>query len=105
MKEEHIILKAEEADYDELNYLDGKTLDYINKTAMEATMNAHLEGNVPNVFLTISKLNEENIGELIYFFEKACAMYCMLNKVNPFDQPGVEKYKKNMFTMLGKYNN
>ena len=105
MKEEHIILKAEEADYDELNYLDGKTLDYINKTAMEATMNAHLEGNVPNVFLTISKLNEENIGELIYFFEKSCAMYCMLNKVNPFDQPGVEKYKKNMFTMLGKYNN
>ena len=105
MKEEHIILKAEEADYDELNYLDGKTLDYINKTAMEATMNAHLEGNVPNVFLTISKLNEENIGELIYFFEKACAMYCMLNKVNPFDQPGVEKYKKNMFTMVGKYNN
>lgn len=105
MKEEHIILKAEESDYDELNYLDGKTLDYINKTAMEATMNAHLEGNVPNVFLTISKLNEENIGELIYFFEKACAMYCMLNKVNPFDQPGVEKYKKNMFTMLGKYNN
>ena len=105
MKEEHIILKAEEADYDELNYLDGKTLDYINKTAMEATMNAHLEGNVPNVFLTVSKLNEENIGELIYFFEKACAMYCMLNKVNPFDQPGVEKYKKNMFTMLGKYNN
>lgn len=105
MKEEHIILKAEEADYDELNYLDGKTLDYINKTAMEATMNAHLEGNVPNVFLTISKLNEENIGELIYFFEKACAMYCMLNKVNPFNQPGVEKYKKNMFTMLGKYNN
>ncbi len=105
MKEEHIILKAEEADYDELNYLDGKTLDYINKTAMEATMNAHLEGNVPNVFLTVSKLNEENIGELIYFFEKACAMYCMLNKVNPFDQLGVEKYKKNMFTMLGKYNN
>ena len=105
MKEEHIILKAEEADYDELNYLDGKTLDYINKTAMEATMNAHLEGNVPNVFLTISKLNEENIGELIYFFEKSCAMYCMLNKVNPFNQPGVEKYKKNMFTMLGKYNN
>ena len=105
MKEEHITLKAEEADYDELNYLDGKTLDYINKTAMEATMNAHLEGNVPNVFLTISKLNEENIGELIYFFEKSCAMYCMLNKVNPFNQPGVEKYKKNMFTMLGKYNN
>lgn len=102
MNIEDIVISLNEENLDGLNYLEGDTIDYINKTAMEATLNAHLEGDVPNILITLEKLDEENIGEIIFFFEKACAIYCFMLGVNPFDQPGVEKYKYNMFKMLGK---
>lgn len=102
MNIEDIKIRLNEENLDGLNYLEGDTIDYINKTAMEATLNAHLEGDVPNILITLEKLDEENIGEIIFFFEKACAIYCFMLGVNPFDQPGVEKYKYNMFKMLGK---
>ncbi len=87
---------------DGLNYLAGKGLDYVNKKAMEGTIEAHVTGNVPNIQIKMDKLDETNLGELIYFFEKACAMSGMLLGVNPFNQPGVEEYKKNMFKLLKK---
>ena len=85
-----------------MDYLEGKTMDFVNKKAMEGTIEAHIFGNVPNIKISITKLNEEAIGELIYFFELACAVSAGLLKVNPFNQPGVEAYKKNMFKLLGK---
>lgn len=104
---EDITMKADEDNLDGLNYLEGKGLDYINKKAMEGTMMAHTKGGVPNVLINIEDLTEEAIGELIYFFELACAMSGKILGVNPFNQPGVEEYKKNMFQLLGKpgYNN
>jgi len=97
-----ILVKADEDNLDGLNYLAGKSLDYINKKAMEATIQAHLDGGVPNIIIDIKKLDEETIGELIYFFELACAMSGKILGVDPFNQPGVEDYKKNMFKLLGK---
>lgn len=97
-----ITINKDEDNLDGLNYLAGKTLDYVNKKAMEGTIKAHVTGDVPNIMLTIENLDEENIGELIYFFEKACAMSGMILGVNPFNQPGVEEYKKNMFKLLKK---
>lgn len=97
-----IKIETDEDNLDGLNYLVGKTLDYVNKKAMEATIAAHVDGDVPNILITMEKLNEENIGQLIYFFELACAMSGKILGVNPFNQPGVEAYKKNMFTLLGK---
>ena len=97
-----IKIKADEDDLDGLNYLKGKEIDYVNKTAMEATIKAHVEDDVPNIIINIERLDEENMGHLIYFFELACAMSGSLLGVNPFNQPGVEKYKTNMFRMLGK---
>ena len=97
-----IKIKADEDNVDGLNYLEGKTMNYINHKAMEATIKAHLEGETPNIVINMEKLDEENIGELIYFFELACAMSARILDVNPFNQPGVEKYKKHMFTLLGK---
>lgn len=97
-----IEIKKDEDNLDGLNYLTGKTLDYVNKKAMEATIQAHVEGDVPNILINVEKLDEENIGHLIYFFELACAMSGMILEVNPFNQPGVEAYKKNMFRLLGK---
>ncbi len=97
-----IIINADDDNLDGLNYLAGKTLDYVNKKAMEGTINAHVTGDVPNIKLTIQKLDETNIGELIYFFEKACAVSGMILKIDPFNQPGVEEYKKNMFKLLKK---
>ena len=97
-----ITINKDEDNLDGLNYLAGKTLDYVNKKAMEGTVKAHVTGDVPNIMLSIENLDEENIGELIYFFEKACAMSGMILGVNPFNQPGVEKYKKNMFKLLKK---
>ena len=85
-----------------MNYLAGKGLDYVNKKAMEGTIEAHVSGDVPNIVIEIEKLDEESIGELIYFFEKACAISGNILGVNPFDQPGVEKYKTNMFKLLKK---
>ena len=95
-------INLDEDNLDGLNYLVGKDLDYVNKKAMEGTIQAHVSGDVPNILINIDELNEEGIGHLIYFFEKACAMSGNLLGVNPFDQPGVEKYKKNMFRLLGK---
>lgn len=97
-----ITINSDEDNLDGLNYLAGKTLDYVNKKAMEGTVEAHVSGDVPNIMLSIENLDEENIGELIYFFEKACAMSGMILGVNPFNQPGVEEYKKNMFKLLKK---
>ena len=102
MNEEDIIMTTQENDEDNLNYLENMTLDYINKKTMEGALNAHLEGDVPSILLNLSKLDEENIGFLIYVFEKACAMYCRLLGVDAFNQPGVEAYKKNMGLLLNK---
>ena len=97
-----IKINADDDNLDGLNYLAGKNLDYVNKKAMEGTIKAHVSGDVPNIEISMEKLNEQNIGELIYFFEKACAMSGMILGVNPFNQPGVEEYKKNMFKLLKK---
>ena len=104
MNEEDIIMKLDETDEDNLNYLENMTLDYINKKTMEGALEAHLEGDVPSMLITLEKLDEENIGYLIYFFEKACAIYCKLLGVNAFNQPGVEAYKRNMAKLLNKPN-
>ena len=97
-----ITIQPDEDNLDGLNYLAGKSLDYVNKKAMEGTIQAHVSGDVPNIQITIDKLNEKNIGALIYFFEKSCAMSGMILGVNPFNQPGVEEYKRNMFKLLEK---
>ena len=97
-----ITINPDDDNLDGLNYLAGKGLDYVNKKAMEGTIKAHVSGDVPNIIIEIEKLDEENIGELIYFFEKACAMSGNILGVNPFNQPGVEEYKKNMFKLLEK---
>ena len=97
-----IKIREDEDNLDGLNYLAGKGLDYINKKAMEGTIDAHVSGDVPNIVIELPALTEETIGHLIYFFEKACAMSGMILGVNPFNQPGVEKYKKNMFKLLEK---
>lgn len=101
-QETDIKVNFDEDNLDELNYLEGKTMDYINSKAMQATVDAHTEGQVPNILINIEKLDEETIGHLIYFFELACGMSGKLLGVNPFNQPGVEKYKTNMFKLLGK---
>ena len=97
-----ITINMDEDNLDNLNYLAGKQLSYVNQKAMEGTIQAHVDGNVPNIILNVKELNEETLGELIYFFEKACAMSAELLEVNPFNQPGVEKYKTNMFKLLEK---
>lgn len=97
-----ITINQDEDNLDELNYLVGKGLDYVNKKAMEGTIEAHLDGGVPNIVLNIDELNEFAIGHLIYFFELACAMSGKILGINPFNQPGVEKYKTNMFKLLKK---
>ena len=97
-----IKINIDEDDLDGLNYIVGRSLDYVNKKALEGTVVAHVDGGVPNVIINIEKLNEEAIGHLIYFFELACAMSGKLLGINPFNQPGVEKYKNNMFKLLGK---
>ena len=98
----NIKINTDDDNLDGLNYLAGKDLDYVNKKAMEGTVEAHVTGDVPNLMITIYKLDEENIGELIYFFELACAVSGNILGVNPFNQPGVEEYKKNMFRLLEK---
>ena len=97
-----IKINADDDNLDGLNYLSGKGLDYVNKKAMQGTVKAHITGGVPNILLKMNKLDEKNLGELIYFFEKACAMSGILLGVDPFNQPGVEEYKKNMFKLLKK---
>ena len=97
-----IKVNTDEDNLDGLNYLAGKSIDFVNKKAMEGTIKAHVTGDVPNILIDVEELNEENMGELIYFFEKACSMSGMILGVNPFNQPGVEEYKKNMFKLLKK---
>lgn len=95
-------IEKEENDLDGLNYLAGQTIDFVNNKAFEGTMLAHTDGGVPNLIVTIPTLDAYTFGYLVYFFEKACAMSGYLLGVNPFDQPGVEAYKVNMFALLGK---
>ena len=97
-----ITIEKLDIDLDELNYLAGKTLNFINHKATQGTILAHTDGNVPNLVINIPRLDEYNFGYLVYFFEKACAISGYLLGVNPFDQPGVEAYKRNMFALLGK---
>ena len=101
-KSEKLMLPTAETDFDALKYLEGKDVDFIAQQAFKGVVAAHVSGNVPNIALYAGKLNEENVGALIYFFEFACAISGYLLGVNPFDQPGVEQYKKNMFALLGK---
>ena len=98
----NITLETEEIDTDGLNYLSGETLDFVNKSAMKGTGLAHVDGNVPNLLINLEDKSEEALGELFYFFEFAVGVSGYMSGVNPFDQPGVESYKKNMFALLGK---
>lgn len=99
---EEIILQEEPVDLDGLNYLAGKSVDFVNKSAMNGTILAHTDGQVPNLMVTVPEVNEYYLGQLFYFFEFACGVSGYLLGVNPFNQPGVESYKKNMFALLGK---
>lgn len=97
-----ITLGTDPENVDGLNFLAGKTMDYVNKKAFQGTVLAHNDGGVPNLVLSVPEMNEYELGYLIYFFEKACAVSGYVLGVNPFNQPGVESYKKNMFALLGK---
>lgn len=97
-----VTIEREDDDGDGLNFLAGKPMSYVNHKAFQGTVLAHTDGGVPNLVIGMDKADEENLGRLIYFFEKACAISGYLLGVNPFDQPGVESYKKNMFALLGK---
>lgn len=99
---QELVLKHDPQDVDGLNFLEGKSMSYINEKAFEGTVLAHVDGGVPNLVLRVPDFSEKSLGQLIYFFEKACAVSGYLLGVNPFDQPGVESYKKNMFALLGK---
>lgn len=96
------VIKAEEGNIDGLNFLEGKTMSYVNEKARQGTLLAHTAGGVGNFVLEADAIDAENIGYMIYFFEKACAISGYILGVNPFNQPGVESYKKNMFALLGK---
>ena len=97
-----IIIEKEENNGDGLNFLAGQSMSFVNTKAFEGTVLAHSDGGVPNLVIEVEKADEDNLGRLIYFFEKACAISGYILGVNPFDQPGVESYKKNMFSLLGK---
>ena len=97
-----ILLKEEEVDTDGMNYLAGKSVDFVNKSAMNGTILAHSDGDVPNLMVNIPDQDEFSLGQLFYFFEYACGVSGYILGVNPFNQPGVESYKKNMFALLGK---
>lgn len=97
-----LIVKGDKDNLDKLNFLEGKTIDHINKKAFEGTLMAHTKGGVPNLVINIPEMDEYYFGKLIYFFQKSCGISGYLLGVNPFDQPGVEEYKKNMFKLLGK---
>ena len=103
-KEKHgaVVIEADKDNVDGLNFLSGKTVDFVNKKAFEGTLLAHTDGNAPNLIIKLKALDEYTLGQLIYFFEKACGISGYVLGVNPFNQPGVESYKKNMFALLGK---
>ena len=98
----HIYIPHDEQNFDGLNYLQKRSLNEINRIAEEGTRMAHLSGGVPNLTITIPEICENSLGELIFFFEFSCAVSGYLLQINPFDQPGVETYKRNMFRLLGK---
>ena len=100
--QEEIVIKEEAGNIDGLNFLAGKTMAFVNRKAFEGTVLAHNDGGVPNIVLDVDAMDEENLGYLIYFLEKACAVSGYVLGINPFDQPGVESYKENMFALLGK---
>ncbi len=100
--QEEILMKEEPVDLDGLNYLAGKSVDFINKSAMNGTVLAHTDGKTPNIMIQIPEQNEYYLGQLFYFFEFACGVSGYILGVNPFNQPGVEDYKRNMFALLGK---
>jgi glucose-6-phosphate isomerase len=95
-------IPRDERDLDGLNFLEGKRVDEVNKMAELGTRIAHVDGGVPNLLIELPALNEKFVGQLIYFFEKACGISGYLLGINPFNQPGVEAYKKNMFALLEK---
>ena len=97
-----VVIKEDEVNADGLNFLAGKTMDFVNRKAYQGTLLAHVDGGVPNICIEIPEMNEYEFGYLVYFFEKACAISGYVLGVNPFNQPGVESYKKNMFALLGK---
>ncbi len=97
-----VVVPSDEANLDGLNYLSGKRVDEVNKMAELGTQLAHVDGGVPNIKITMPEVNAYYIGQLFYFFEKACGISGYMLGVNPFDQPGVEAYKKNMFALLNK---
>ena len=99
---DEIVLEAEAVDLDGMNYLAGKTVDFVNKSAMKGTILAHVDGGVPNLCIKVPEKDEFSLGQLFYFFEFACGVSGYMLGVNPFNQPGVESYKKNMFALLGK---
>lgn len=101
-EDETIVVERDEENLDELNYLVGKTLNEINRVASDAALMAHVDGGVPNMVLDLPRLDAYTLGYTVYFFKKACVMSGYLLEINPFDQPGVEAYKTNMFEMLGK---
>ncbi|GAE86995.1 glucose-6-phosphate isomerase [Acetivibrio straminisolvens JCM 21531] len=98
----NIVIKEDKDNLDGLNFIAGRDVDYVNKKAMEGTILAHTDGGVPNLVVTVPELSAYYFGNMVYFFEKACGISGYLLGVNPFDQPGVEAYKKNMFALLGK---
>jgi len=97
-----MVIPSDKDNLDGLNYLAGKRVDQVNKMAELGTLLAHVDGGVPNLKVSLPALNERYLGQLLYFFEKACGISGYLLGVNPFDQPGVEAYKKNMFALLEK---
>ncbi len=97
-----VVLEEEPVDLDGLNYLAGQTMDFVNKSAMKGTILAHTDGQVPNLLVQIPAQDERSLGQLFYFFEFACGVSGYMLGVNPFNQPGVESYKRNMFALLGK---
>ncbi len=97
-----LLVGSDDKDLDGLNYLAGKSVDYVNKCAMKGTTLAHTDGGVPNLFIKVPDRSEYSLGQLFYFFEFACGVSGYMLEINPFDQPGVEFYKKNMFALLGK---
>lgn len=97
-----LLLKKEEVDTDGMNYLAGKSVDFVNKSAMNGTILAHTDGEVPNLMVKIPRQDEHSLGQLFYFFEYACGISGYILGINPFNQPGVESYKRNMFALLGK---
>ena len=98
-------IPRQEEDLDQLNYLAGKTVDFVNTCAFQGTLQAHTQGQTPNIVIELPDLTAHTLGYLFFFMEKACALSGYLLGVNPFDQPGVEAYKRNMFALLGKPKN